>query len=108
MDKIIISGKEYNVKAGYGSIILFCERKNIELYQFIDLFTDINPDKLSTELFKGMAEFTLCMIERSGCKDLPDVYEVIDWFTEIDNMVKIQSIMFGLVSKNAQATGEKE
>jgi len=109
MSSVKIGDVEYQVLPGHGTIVMFCERNNLEYWEFVDLFTNIDPQKLSLKFVKGLADFTLCMIERAN-KDvvLPDVYEIADWLGDMDNMLTVQKLIFGAYSKKVETTGENQ
>jgi hypothetical protein len=102
-----INDKDYKVVTGYGTVVKFCAKNNLEFYEFLNRFAAIDPEKLRNDFFMDLAGYTVTMIERGG-DEPPDFYEIIDWLGK-GNAGQVMELLFeGLsVPKNAVATGKK-
>lgn len=108
MDKLLIDGKEYPIKIGFGAIRLFCERKGIEFYEFFDRVAKYNFENINNEVIDDLAEFVLCFIARAGECPLSK-YDVIDWMlgeSNADTILKLLTQSIGQ-SKNLEAPQKK-
>lgn len=105
---IKIKDTDYQVVSGYGTVVKFCTHNNLEFYEFLNRFAELNPEKLGNEFFLDLAGYTVCMIERGGGEP-PDLYDIIDWLGE-GNAKQVMDLIFeGLNnSKNRKATGKDE
>jgi hypothetical protein len=112
-----INDKDYPVLAKYSAIKMFCDKKDIDFFEFPELLISYGIDKKNfkptTKFIDDMSLLMLCFLQRGAeasntvC-DLT-VNDIIDWFLE-GNFVKVYELIAEAQgqSKNVIATGKAE
>lgn len=97
---------DYKVVSGYGTVVKYCRSQKLEFHEFLEIFSGVDADKLTNDLFVHLAGFTATMIERGG-EEPPDLYDIIDWLGKGGAGEVIELLFEGLsLPKNLEATGK--